>query len=209
MPATAPVDNKAARTRRRIVDAAAGEFAENGYGGASLRRIATAAGLQLGSLYFHFKTKDELVIDVLAEGVESARAALKLAVGNVQADASPEDRLRAAIRGHLDALHASDDRASSVVRMVETLPPDLRRVHAEHERRFAQVWSDILKRGQADGVVRTDITLRILRDLVIGALNSTSTNNPAANKDLTAITDAVLVLLHPSPAARGSGPDRG
>ena len=209
MPTTAPVDNKAARTRRRIVDAAAGEFAQHGYGGASLRRIATAAGLQLGSLYFHFKTKDELVIDVLAEGVESAREALKLAVGSVPADASPEDRLRAAIRGHLDALHASDDRASSVVRMVETLPQDLRRVHAEHERRFALVWSDILKRGQADGVVRTDITLRILRDLVIGALNSTSTNNPAANMDLTAITDAVLALVHPSPRARGSGPDHG
>lgn len=197
MPTSELVESKAARTRQRILEASAQEFAEHGYGGASLRRIATASGLQVGSLYFHFKTKDELVAAALADGVDSARSALLQAINAEPDTASPTDRLRAAIRGHLDALHAHDDRASSVVRMVETLPPDLRRAHADHERRFARVWTDVLKRGQADGVVRADIPLRVLRDLVIGALNSTSTHNPSANKDLAAVVDAVVRLLHP------------
>jgi TetR/AcrR family transcriptional regulator, cholesterol catabolism regulator len=190
-------DSKAARTRRRILDVSAGEFAIHGYGGASLRRIAGAAGLQVGSLYFHFRTKDELVAATLEDGIESARAALLAATGSIPDTASPEDRIRAAIRGHLDALHASDDRAASVVRMVETLPPELRAAHAGHERRFARVWQDVLARGQREGVVRTDIDLRILRNLVIGALNSTSTNGPSASKDRAAVTEAMLRLLHP------------
>lgn len=191
------LDSKAARTRRRILDVSAREFAENGYGGASLRRIAAAANLKVGSLYFHFRTKDELVVATLVDGVESARDALVRAIESVPADSTALDRLRAAIRGHLDALHTSDDRAAAVVRMVETLPPHLRAAHTEHERRFARVWQGVLTRGRLAGVVRTDVNQRILRDLVIGALNSTSTNNPAANKDLAAITETVLVLLRP------------
>ena len=198
------LDSKAARTRRRILDVSAGVFAEQGYGGASLRRIAAEAGLQVGSLYFHFRTKDELVAATLVDGVDSARAALQEAINSVPDDALPLDRLRAAIRGHLDALHASDDRAAAVVRMVETLPPHLRSAHVVHERRFAQVWQDALDSGRKAGVVRTDVNPRTLRDLVIGALNSTSTNNPAAKKDLDAVTEAVLTLLQPVP---DRGPD--
>ncbi len=191
------VDGKAARTRRRILDASAGVFAQHGYGGASLRRIAGAAELQVGSIYFHFRTKDDLVAATLVDGVESARAALEAAIAAVPEGASELDRLRAAIRGHLDALHASDDRAAAVVRMVDTLPPHLRSAHLIHERRFARVWQGVLERGQQAGVVRTDVNLRTLRDLLVGALNSTSTNNPAAKKDLEAITEAVVTLLRP------------
>jgi AcrR family transcriptional regulator len=189
------VDSKAARTRRRILDVSARVFAEHGYGGASLRRIASEAGLQVGSLYFHFRTKDELVAATLVDGVDSARAALQEAISAVPDDASARDRLRAAIRGHLDALHASDDRAAAVVRMVETLPPHLRSAHVAHERRFARVWHGVLERGRQAGVVRTDIDPRTLRDLVIGALNSTSTTSPAAKKDLNEVTEAMVLLL--------------
>jgi len=190
-------ESKAARTRRRILDAASHEFAVNGYGGASLRRIAAAAGLKVGSLYFHFPTKDDLVAAALVDGVESARGALLDAIQAVPDDASPRDRLRAAILGHLEALHASDDRAAAVVRMVETLPADLRAAHSDHERRFARVWLDVLKEGQRHGVVRAEVNVRVVRDLVVGALNATATSNPQTHKDRTVIAEALLVLLSP------------
>jgi TetR/AcrR family transcriptional regulator, cholesterol catabolism regulator len=188
---------KAERTRRRILAVAAHEFAQHGYGGASLRRIADGAGLKVGSLAFHFATKDELVAATLRDGVDSARAALRAAVRAVPDDATAVDRLRAAVRGHLSALHASDDRASSVVRMVETLPPHLRAAHAEHERRFAKVWLDVLSRGRDEGVVRDDVDLRVLRDLVVGALNSTSTSSPRAHPDPDAVVETVVRLVAP------------
>lgn len=190
-------DTKAERTRRRILDAAAHELAVHGYGGASLRRIADAADLKVGSLYFHFATKDDLVTAALEDGVESAREALSAAIAAVPPDVPGEERLRAALIGHLDALHASDDRAAAVVRMVETLPSGLRAAHSRHERRFARVWLDVLKRGQRDGVVRSDVSVRILRDLVVGALNSTSTANPDAVRDHKAVAEALLTLLRP------------
>ena len=193
-------DTKAERTRRRILDAAAHEFAVHGYGGASLRRIAAAAELKLGSLYFHFKTKDDLVAATLADGVESARRQLVEALESVPANATPHQLLRAAIRGHLEALHADDDRAAAVVRMVDTLPSELRAAHSASERRFGRVWLDVLRDGQAAGVVRSDLNTRVLRDLVVGALNSTSTANPDTWKDLAAFGDTLATLLTPAEA---------
>lgn len=194
-------ESKAARTRRRILSAAAREFALHGYGGASLRRIADASGLRVGSLAFHFATKDALVAAALQDGVDSAREALSAAVAAVPPDSSPEERLGAALRGHLDALHASDDRASSVVRMVETLPPHLRAAHVRHERRFARVWLDVLIRGQGEGAVRDDVDVRVLRDLVIGALNATSTASPASSPDREAVVTTLLRLMAPAQRA--------
>lgn len=191
-------ESKAARTRQRILAAASHEFALHGYGGASLRRIADAADLKVGSLAFHFATKDDLVAAALQDGVDSAREALAGAVAAVPADATPVDRLRAALRGHLDALHASDDRASAVVRMVETLPPHLRADHVRHERRFGKVWLDVLSRGRDEGVVRDDVDLRILRDLVVGALNSTSTTSPVARPTRGAVVETLLALISPA-----------
>jgi TetR/AcrR family transcriptional regulator, cholesterol catabolism regulator len=188
-------DKKAERTRRRILDAAAHEFAVHGYGGASLRRIAAAADLKVGSLYFHFRTKDELVGATLADGVEWARSQLLAAIEAVDPGADPADVVRAAINGHLTALHASDDRAAAVVRMVDTLPPDLRAAHSHTEKRFARVWLDVLRNGQRAGVVRTDVNVRVLRDLVVGALNSTSSANPKALKERGAVTETLARLI--------------
>lgn len=190
-------ETKAARTRRRILAASAHEFAVHGYGGASLRRIADAADLKVGSLAFHFPTKDDLVAATLEDGVDSARAALEEAIAAVPDQAEPVARLRAAVHGHLAALHASDDRAASVVRMVDTLPAGLRAQHVEHERRFAKVWLDVLVRGRDEGVVRGDVDLRVLRDLVVGALNSTSTSSPRAHPDLDAVVETVVRLVAP------------
>lgn len=191
------IETKAVRTRRRILAAAAHEFAQRGYGGASLRSIADAAGLKVGSLAFHFPTKDDLVAATLQDGVDSARVALQRAIDAVPADAEAGERLRAALRGHLEALHASDDRAASVVRMVETLPPELRAAHVVHERRFGRVWLEVLGRGRREGVVREDVDLRVLRDVLVGALNSTTGARRRSAADLRAVVDTIAVLIAP------------
>ncbi|MEV6118918.1 MULTISPECIES: ScbR family autoregulator-binding transcription factor [unclassified Streptomyces] len=58
---------RAARTRDAVLRAAAEVFAECGYAGASVARIAEHAGLTLGAVYFHFKSKGDLA-RVIAAG---------------------------------------------------------------------------------------------------------------------------------------------
>ncbi|ARQ67576.1 ScbR family autoregulator-binding transcription factor [Streptomyces marincola] len=61
--------DRAIRTRRICLEAAAEVFDECGYEGASIAAILERAGLTRGALYFHFSSKEELARGVLAEAV--------------------------------------------------------------------------------------------------------------------------------------------
>ncbi|MEA2438884.1 MAG: hypothetical protein QOH76_308 [Thermoleophilaceae bacterium] len=63
-------DPRSGRSRESLLDAAARVFTERGYRGATVDAIAEAAGLSKGAFYWHFESKDELMLAVLAERVE-------------------------------------------------------------------------------------------------------------------------------------------
>ena len=65
---------RASRTRRALLTAAAEEFDRLGYAGASLGGIARAAGISLGALTFHFPSKQELSTAVREQGCAATRA---------------------------------------------------------------------------------------------------------------------------------------
>lgn len=70
---------RAVRTRRAILEAAAAVFDERGYEAATIADILARAGVTKGALYFHFSSKQELAQGVLDEqmaegGVPRVRA---------------------------------------------------------------------------------------------------------------------------------------
>jgi TetR/AcrR family transcriptional regulator, repressor for uid operon len=65
MPQRAVKQERAVRTRAALVRAAAEEFAESGYAGASVARIAKRAGVTLGTMYHHFQRKGELAREIV------------------------------------------------------------------------------------------------------------------------------------------------
>ncbi|MEV5432938.1 ScbR family autoregulator-binding transcription factor [Streptomyces sp. NPDC052701] len=58
---------RAIRTRRTILEAAAAVFDERGYTSATIGEILERAGVTKGALYFHFASKEELAIGVFEE----------------------------------------------------------------------------------------------------------------------------------------------
>jgi AcrR family transcriptional regulator len=66
-----------ARTRARLLDAAAQVFARKGFSGASVEEIAEHAGYSTGALYSNFGSKDELFLELLGTrtGFRQAEAA--------------------------------------------------------------------------------------------------------------------------------------
>ena len=61
--------DRAARTRRAILDAAHAEFLERGYHGATITAIASRAGVAPQTVYFVFHTKAELISAVIDDQV--------------------------------------------------------------------------------------------------------------------------------------------
>src|SRR5712675_1001387 len=62
---------EAAETRRRIIKAASAEFRRNGIDTTGLSGVMSAAGLTHGGFYRHFDSKDQLVAEACAAGMEA------------------------------------------------------------------------------------------------------------------------------------------
>jgi AcrR family transcriptional regulator len=79
-----------ARTRERLLDAAARIFARKGYAGASVEEIAESAGYSIGALYSNFGGKQELFLELMSRGASRRRAAM---AEILQADDDPVEAL--------------------------------------------------------------------------------------------------------------------
>jgi AcrR family transcriptional regulator len=95
-------DHKQA-TRQRIVDAAGRRFKQDGIEGAGVASLMSDAGLTNGAFYGHFKSKEDLVANVLADQLRTQRVGF---------DAQPSGRagLETFIRSYLSPQHR-DQRA--------------------------------------------------------------------------------------------------
>lgn len=164
-------ERKSTRTRRRILDAGAAAFREEGYAAVTLKGIAARAGLQAGSLYYHFASKEELVEEVLELGVEGVSAAAREAVAALGAEAGAEVRLRAAITAHLEFVLAESDYAVANIRILSQVPKEIRDRHLKRQRRYGAFWRELFEAAAASGEVRTDLDLSLVRMLTLGALN--------------------------------------
>ncbi|MGG8407724.1 ScbR family autoregulator-binding transcription factor [Streptomyces sp. 12297] len=115
---------RAARSRNSLVQAAAEQFDRDGYAGASLSRICKAAGISSGGLTFHFSSKEDL-----------ARAVEEVGHGVVRATV---ERLCA---GSAPPLQRLVGLTLELMRQVEEQPAVRALVRLERERPGAPQWA--------------------------------------------------------------------
>ena len=160
-------------TRLRILDAAARLFRERGYGGTSQRDIAAACGMQAGSLYYHFASKEAVLAEVLELGIQRPMTALKKALDKLDDTAPPRERLRVAVRTHLHALFTQGDYTSAHFRIMHVAPPEVQARSVEVRDAYEMMWMSLLKDLKEAGELRADVDLRIVRLFLIGGVNMT------------------------------------
>jgi|GEM_PF-258861 len=89
---------KRSEVRARILAVAYGIFAERGYEGASLERVAEAAGFSKGAVYSNFAGKDELFYELIAARVDERTEAIRRSMeeaSSARAASSPPPEARA------------------------------------------------------------------------------------------------------------------
>src|SRR5204863_7313831 len=100
--------------RERILRAAIEVFARNGYFNAKVSEIAKAAGVADGTIYLYFDAKEDLLVTIFREHTRNYLQSLERELAHVR---RPEERIRIAIRHHLEAL--GRDRSLAIVAQVE------------------------------------------------------------------------------------------
>ncbi|WP_370552396.1 MULTISPECIES: TetR/AcrR family transcriptional regulator [unclassified Conexibacter] len=90
-------------TRERIVHATLRVIAESGIGAVTNRRVATEAGVALGSLTYHFPSQTELLRDSLLRYVEEEVARLGAIAEQLRAASPTPEQVAAVVEQLLDS----------------------------------------------------------------------------------------------------------
>lgn len=93
------------KTKKSIFDAAIKIFSKSGYNGATMDEIALEAGVAKGTLYYHFKSKEEIFRFIINEGL----GILADKVNYVEKNENPIDNLKNICRAQLAALYENKD----------------------------------------------------------------------------------------------------
>ena len=128
--------------RAAILDAAAYRFRRQGYSATTMREVASDADMLAGSMYYHFSSKDALLLAVHQEGVRRIAANVDQALA-VSEEVDPWVRLEIALSAHLESLLDRGDYAQVVIRDLPADNDELRSkliaLRDSYEQRFRQL----------------------------------------------------------------------
>ena len=163
--------NNESNRREELLRVSARLFRQKGFDGTTIRDISTAAGMHSGSPFYHFKTKQDILVAVmeqgLAEGLRKSEAVMALAL-------SSEQRLVRLIRSHLGTiLEDGNDFIPVLLYDWRSLSPANRRRIVALKDRYDALWQRMIDELRAAGHMAGDAQLARL--LLLGAVNWSGT----------------------------------
>ncbi|WP_432970775.1 TetR family transcriptional regulator [Dactylosporangium sp. CA-233914] len=188
-------------TKARIYDAAVAMFYEHGYAAASMRSIVQAAGVQMSSVYYHYKNKHDLLYEVMRRSIEESTSFVLRSLHGMN---GAEEKLRAALGAEVD-WHTSRQREAFIA------DAELRRLEGVYRRdvialrdREEAIFRDIIDEGIRDGVFVVEdsrVVVRMLMTAATGVARWYRADGPERPAAIArAFADALLDGLRARPA---------
>ncbi|UXY55855.1 TetR/AcrR family transcriptional regulator [Pseudomonas tohonis] len=178
--------------RGKLLQTAAHLFRSKGYERTTVRDLAGAVGIQSGSIFHHFKSKDEILRSVMEETILYNTALMKASL----ADATTlRERVLALIRCELQSIMGGTGEAMAVlVYEWRSLSEEGQRYILELRDAYELLWLDVLGEAKAQGYFNADPF--ILRRFLTGALSWTTTwFRPEGAMSLDQLCEEALSLV--------------
>jgi len=169
LPGTA--GTKSARTRQRILDAAAHVLSRRGYAGTRLTDVAEVAQLQAPAIYYYFASRDDLIEEVMWSGIAHMREHVRAQLDALPAGSSSLDLINVAVESHLRYQLEISDYTTAAIRNAGQIPEQIRLRYVTEANRYGDVWRELIQDAVDDRVLHPDLDPRAARMLVLGALN--------------------------------------
>lgn len=179
--------------RGRLLREAARLFREKGYERTTVRDLAAAVGIQSGSLFHHFRTKEEILKAVMVETIRLNTAVMQAATSAAD---SNREKLRALIRAELESINGQTGEAMAVLifewrSLSEASQAEVLTLRDIYE----ALWLDVLTALNEDGSLIADPF--VVRRMLTGALSWTVTWYRPERGGLTpeGLTEQVVAML--------------
>ena len=168
---TADPGPKSAKTRQRILDAAAHVLSRKGYAGTRLEDVASAAEVAAPAIYYYFASRDDLVEEVMWSGIARLREHVTGTLAALPPGAGPLDRIDAAVEAHLRYSLEISDYATASIRNAGQVPESIAIGPTAEASRYGDLWRALLRDADRAGLLRPDLDPVAARMMVLGALN--------------------------------------
>jgi AcrR family transcriptional regulator len=158
------------RGRRYEIRAVAARlFRSRGYHQTTMQQIADEAGILKGSLYYHYRSKEEMLYDISREPLHRL---VNDATTIAKSDATPSMKIAKMVRNHIEALARSYPELMVITAETgETLPVGMRAEIVSLRRTYQAEWQTVVEAGIRTGEIRPEFPPTILVNYVLGAIN--------------------------------------
>ena len=127
-------------------------------------------GLLPGSLYAHIDSKETLLLEIVDDGINDFLSAVEPIVG---LPLPAEERLRRAIRAHVEVVAENPERSLVVFHQWRFLSEPNLAAAIEKRRRYERAFARIFEAGVDEGRFEKTLNKRIAVLTILGALNWT------------------------------------
>lgn len=154
--------------RTDVILTAARLFRQNGYERTTVRELAEAVGLSSGSLFHYFRNKEEILVAVMANGIESVTQEGRELMARLP---DPADRLAGLFRLHMASLirGVGGDAMHAMIYEWRSLSPAARQPIQALSDAYEQLWHQAIDDAVASGLI--DGEAAIIRKHVLGGMN--------------------------------------
>ena len=163
--------SKSARTRMRILNAAAHVLSRKGYAGTRLSDVADQAQLQAPAIYYYFPSREALVEEVMWTGIWLMREHVLQVLAALPPGTGPMERIDAAVAAHLRYALDISDYTTAAIRNAGQVPDDIRIRYSAEAAKYGEIWHALLHDAAKASLLRPELEPMAARMLVLGALN--------------------------------------
>ena len=157
-------------TVTRIREEAARLFWEKGYAATTTREIAESLGVQRASLYYHIKSKEELLYDLCVESLGNIHTAVAQAVAD---KSDPLDRVKAMIQAHVVAMLEDREKHATMLTELRALTASRRVEIIRLRDEYESLVRSVLMEAQDAGVLWKEASVNELELALLNLLNWT------------------------------------
>jgi AcrR family transcriptional regulator len=194
-----PIKGEPGGLRAELIEKSARLFRERGYDNTTVRDIAAATGIQAGSWFYHFKSKQEILAAIMEQGMHHSLAQIEHLASEAL---SPREMLQRLVEAHLYTLLAPDHHFIAVLLYEwRSLDESSRQRIVELKDRYEAVWEAVIDKLHASG--DWAMPSRFDRLMIFGALNWTvQWYKPGSGADIDELARHAVqfILRTPGPA---------
>ncbi|VBB47947.1 Transcriptional regulator, TetR family [uncultured Desulfatiglans sp.] len=117
-------------------------FARKGYHSTSIREIARELGMTQSSLYYYYKSKEDMLFRLINSAVDESLATVEKIC---YSDLPPEEKLKQVLGFYTQYFAGDQDREILLLNEINSLSPEHRAIQIQKERHYVQLFYGILR----------------------------------------------------------------